>query len=135
VARMSKSRNTVDRHAFTKIIEQVEIQNRMKEEQDMWKQHKEQKLKKGKVKMRKRKRSLTCDSDEESLKSAKRPTVSSKDRWGHSGFVELYPNEIISGTCLQSDDSNSSTVKKMKKKKLKKKKNKKSKKHKRPYHS
>lgn len=148
----------INTNAFQNIIQNTELHNRMKEEQKMWVQkRKNDSSTVSEGSSRKRKPSFYDSSDDEYSRHKKKKKKKRKsrtaniidddakvclpqpnqERWGHSGFLELYSNEVISGACFTdkharsdsycTDSDKSFTDHKKKKKKLKKKKRHKSK--------
>merc|ERR1739838_365036 len=120
--------------ALNNLLVHTQLHNRLQEEQDCW--EKQEKLKSSKVSGRKKRTRKKYDDDDDvstddeednrKRKKMKRDTYEVKktspcEKWGHSGFNELHPEELISGNYLTSGD---------KKKTQSPKKEKKSKKHK-----
>ncbi|XP_046338898.1 uncharacterized protein NKAPD1-like [Haliotis rufescens] len=139
------------------VIRHTGTHNRMVEETDMWTQRSLKRDSHGKASRnsflfdqrsdnyddRRRRGHRTAhmdsgDSDEDKQKSTywsrqlQKAEETNPDRWGHSGFKELYPDDFASD---RSEGEEKRSRKKKKKKEKKRKKKKKEKKHKSKHHS
>ncbi|XP_067675968.1 uncharacterized protein NKAPD1-like [Haliotis asinina] len=139
------------------VIRHTGTHNRMVEETEMWSQWNTQRERQGKSsrnsflfdqrsdnyddRRRRGHRTAHMDSgssDEDKQKSTywsrqlQKAEESNPDRWGHSGFKELYPDDFASD---RSEGDEKRSRKKKKKKEKKRKKKKKEKKHKSKHHS
>ena len=115
---MSSAQPRINKLPLLNTLVHVQLQNRMQEEQEMWRKHK-----------RLKRKSSCRDSDESKHRKHKRKkkhskkkkyqlrlkqnasacsprissgTVASSERWGHDGFMELHPDQVISGQCFDS---------------------------------
>uniref|UniRef100_H2XSZ9 Uncharacterized protein n=2 Tax=Ciona intestinalis TaxID=7719 RepID=H2XSZ9_CIOIN len=118
-------KSRINKVAFINVVQHVEVHNRMQEEQEMWlKRNKDQHPRKrsrspGEPKKKKRKKSKERKrSKKDESKTPPQPT----ERWGHSGFNELYPEDLISGRFIRSSDESEEEGKKKKKRSKKSKK-------------
>ncbi|XP_046557487.1 uncharacterized protein NKAPD1-like [Haliotis rubra] len=139
------------------VIRHTGTHNKIVEETDMWSQWNIQRERQGKASRnsflfdqrsdnyddRRRRGHRTAhmdsgDSDEDKQKSTywsrqlQKAEASNPDRWGHSGFKELYPDDFASD---RSGGDEKKSRKKKKKKEKKRKKKKKEKKHRTKHHS
>jgi len=123
---MSKSVGSINKSALKRILYQTELHNRVQEEQDMWRLRLKEKM----PSSRKRSKS-PAEPPKKIKKNIYNVTIQSTcDRWGHSGFIEQHPEEVISGKCFEDNSDSDIETKKKKKKKNKKSKKKKHKKEK-----
>ena len=158
----------INTNALNHIIQNTELHNRMKEEQKMWLQKRKVERKvtsKDNTQISRKRAHISYESSDEGNKNERRNKKKKKskkkkkdskvissdtpvtahleqkqERWGHSGFMELYSDEVISGKYFQdshdklyssnSDSDVAFSKECTKKRKKKKKKEKKRKKHK-----
>ena len=144
---MSNVQPRINKVSLVNTLVQTELHNRMQEEQLMWRKHKKLKQKRDKTdsydtdsgseEQRRKHKKKKRHKDKVGSPALKRSRlsadhtaqqekiISSGEKWGHDGFMEIHPEAVISGNCFNSPNALNNTIssnndKKRSKKKLKK---------------
>ncbi|EDO44071.1 predicted protein [Nematostella vectensis] len=130
---MAAARKFIDKKVLHNYIRSTDAHNKIREEQDMWRLRQAQNTQKSDslaslAATSKRRGRLHSDDPSDSgerntywMKQLTEFESSCTDRWGHSGYKELYPEEFASNFTDSDDDSEDEKKKKKKTSKKRKK--------------